>query len=202
APITSASSTSNSSIGSTTTTTASLNAYFSNVEEELNKKLDNEIDQFVVSFRDIVKGSGIRESIRVPGRDTDKSVEKDKYKNALDGLVDELRAANMSIEFDTKDKYKNALDGLVDELRAANMVRCCESLLSLTHDLKTTLLLNDTQTLLKLQENRKNDLLSRTQKIKNKVLQLNEAVTQAIWEMESVLGGEGSSNQQLDPSKM
>ncbi|CAJ0638827.1 5302_t:CDS:2, partial [Entrophospora sp. SA101] len=102
----------------------------------------------------------------------------------------------------TLDKYKNALDGLVDELRAANMVRCCESLLSLTHDLKTTLLLNDTQTLLKLQENRKNDLLSRTQKIKNKVLQLNEAVTQAIWEMESVLGGEGSSNQQLDPSKM
>ncbi|CAJ0876854.1 9744_t:CDS:2, partial [Entrophospora sp. SA101] len=90
----------------------------------------------------------------------------------------------------------------LDELRAANMVRCCESLLSLTHDLKTTLLLNDTQTLLKLQENRKNDLLSRTQKIKNKVLQLNEAVTQAIWEMESVLGGEGSSNQQLDPSKM
>nr|CAG8580483.1 11699_t:CDS:2 [Entrophospora candida]CAG8602834.1 13939_t:CDS:2 [Entrophospora candida] len=176
APITSASSTSNSSIGSTTTTTASLNAYFSNVEEELNKKLDNEIDQFVVSFRDIVKGSGIRESIRVPGRDTDKSVEKDKYKNALDGLV--------------------------DELRAANMVRCCESLLSLTHDLKTTLLLNDTQTLLKLRENRKNDLLSQTQKIKNKVLQLNEAVTQAIWEMESVLGGEGGSNQQLDPSKM
>ncbi|CAJ0752391.1 7348_t:CDS:2, partial [Entrophospora sp. SA101] len=125
APITSALSTSNLSIGSTTTTTASLNTYFSNVEEGLNKKLDNEIDQFVVSFHDIVKGSGIHESIRVPGRDTDKSVEKDKYKNALDGLVDELCAANM----------------------------------------------------------------------------LNKAVTQAIWEMESVLR-EGGSNQQLDPSKM
>ncbi|CAH1768072.1 5685_t:CDS:2, partial [Entrophospora sp. SA101] len=129
APITSALSTSNLSIGSTTTTTASLNTYFSNVEEGLNKKLDNEIDQFVVSFHDIVKGSGIHESIRVPGRDTDKSVEKDKYKNALDGLVDELCAANMV-------------------------------------------------------------------KIK-----LNKAVTQAIWEMESVLR-EGGSNQQLDPSKM
>ncbi|CAJ0845145.1 3022_t:CDS:2 [Entrophospora sp. SA101] len=140
APITSALSTSNLSIGSTTTTTASLNTYFSNVEEGLNKKLDNEIDQFVVSFHDIVKGSGIHESIRVPGRDTDKSVEKDKYKNALDGLV--------------------------DELCAANMVQCCEGLLN-----------------------------------KNKVLQLNKAVTQAIWEMESVLR-EGGSNQQLDPSKM
>jgi len=72
APITSALSTSNISTGSTTTTTTSLNVYFSNVEEELNKKLDNEIDQFVDSFRDIVKSSGFRESIRVPGRDTDR----------------------------------------------------------------------------------------------------------------------------------
>ncbi|RIA82557.1 hypothetical protein C1645_680792, partial [Glomus cerebriforme] len=101
--------------------------FLSNVEEEHNKKLDNEIEQIVTSFRDIVKSSGFHE-----------------------------------------------------------MVRACETLLTMTHDLKATLLLNDTQTLMQLHENRRKALNARTQKIKSKILQLNDVVSEAIWEMESV----------------
>ena len=68
-------------------------------------------------------------------------------------------------------------------------VRSCESLLTMTHDLKATLLLNDTQTLMQLHENRRKALNARTLKIKSKIIQLNDAVSDAIWEMESVLGG-------------
>ncbi|GBB92883.1 hypothetical protein RclHR1_20720002 [Rhizophagus clarus] len=145
--------------GTKTTTLASQNAFLSNVEEEHNKKLDNEIEQIISSFRDIVKSSGFQ----VPGRNEDKQVDKDKYRNSLDGFV--------------------------VELRAANLVRACETLLTMTHDLKTTLLLNDTQTLMQLHENRRKALNTRTQKIKSKILQLNDVVSEAIWEMESVLGG-------------
>ncbi|CAG8714353.1 30819_t:CDS:2 [Gigaspora margarita] len=148
----------------TTTTTATQNIFFSNLEEDLNKKLDNEIEQLTTSFRDIVKESGFYASARIPNRDNDsREVEKDEYRNALDEYV--------------------------CELRAANMIRACETLLTLTHDLKTTLLLNDTQTLMQLRESRKNALNARTQKIKHKIIQLNDAVSEAIWEMECVLGG-------------
>jgi len=67
-----------------------------------------------------------------------------------------------------KDKYRNSLDGFVVELRAANLVRACETLLTMTHDLKATLLLNDTQTLMQLHENRRKALNARTQKNKIK----------------------------------
>ncbi|CAI2186988.1 20618_t:CDS:2 [Funneliformis geosporum] len=165
APITSALSlrTNQATAEGTTTTLASQNAFLSNVEEEQNKKLDNEIEYIVTSFRDIVKSPGFHEMVRMPGRSEDRPVDKDKYRNALDGFL--------------------------VELRAATLVRSCESLLTMTHDLKTTLLLNDTQTLMKLHEDRRKALNARTLKIKSKILQLNDAINDAIWEMESVLGG-------------
>ncbi|CAB4385147.1 hypothetical protein RhiirA5_347094 [Rhizophagus irregularis] len=177
APITSALSLNTNQLtvgGTKTTTLASQNAFLSNVEEEHNKKLDNEIEQIISSFRDIVKSSGFHEMVRMPGRNEDKQVDKDKYRNSLDGFV--------------------------VELRAANLVRACETLLTMTHDLKATLLLNDTQTLMQLHENRRKALNARTQKIKSKILQLNDVISEAIWEMESVLGGSqpnGGSNKNL-----
>ncbi|CAG8518135.1 1570_t:CDS:2 [Acaulospora colombiana] len=132
----------------TTTTTASQNEFYSNIEDELNKKLDNEMEQLVFSFRDMVKAAGFEVSLRNIGRDDSREVEKDKYRNALDEYIGELRAANL-----------------------------------------TTLLLNDTKTLMQLRETRKNSLTTRTRNIKNKIVQLNDAVNEAIWEMESVLGG-------------
>lgn len=79
-------------------------------------------------------------------------------------------------------------------------MRACETLLTMTHDLKATLLLNDTQTLMQLHENRRKALNTRTQKIKSKILQLNDVISEAIWEMESVLGGSqpnGGSNKNI-----
>ncbi|CAG8731640.1 17553_t:CDS:2, partial [Acaulospora morrowiae] len=133
--------------------------------DDLNKKLDNELEQLVVSFRDMVKAAGFDISLRIPD--------------------------NREVE---KDKYRNVLDEYVGELRAANLERACQTLLTLTHDLKTTLLLNDTKTLMRLRETRKNALTARTQKIKNKIVELNDAVSEAIWEMESVLGGGQTHN--------
>ena len=73
APITSALSNSQSAAGGTKTTTlASQNAFLSHVEEDHNKKLDNEIEQIVTCFRDIVKSSGFREMVRMPGRSEDR----------------------------------------------------------------------------------------------------------------------------------
>ncbi|CAG8567706.1 7189_t:CDS:2, partial [Diversispora eburnea] len=141
----------------TTTTTATQNEFFSNIEDELNKTLDNEIEQLVISFRDMVKAAGFDVSLRILGRD-DNRVEKDKYRNALDEYIGELRAANLE--------------------------RACQTLLTMTHDLKTTLLLNDTKTLMQLRETRKNALNDRTQKIKSKIVKLNDAISEAIWEME------------------
>ncbi|RHZ47853.1 hypothetical protein Glove_566g18 [Diversispora epigaea] len=147
----------------TTTTTATQNEFFSNIEDELNKTLDNEMEQLVISFRDMVKAAGFDVSLRISGRDDNREVEKDKYRNALDEYIGELRAANLE--------------------------RACQTLLTMTHDLKTTLLLNDTKTLMQLRETRKNALNDRTQKIKSKIVKLNDAISEAIWEMESVLGG-------------
>src|SRR5215211_7443292 len=73
APITSALSNTQSPAGGTKTTTlASQNAFLSHVEEDHNKKLDNEIEQIVTSFRDIVKSSGFHEMVRMPGRSEDR----------------------------------------------------------------------------------------------------------------------------------
>ena len=118
----------------------------------------------------------------------------------MDGFVGELRAANLvivtflSYVLDSRyfisffvDKEKNYL----------NKVRACESLLTMTHDLKATLLLNDTQTLMQLHENRRKALNARTQKIKSKILRLNDVISEAIWEMECVLGG-GQPNGSLN----
>ncbi|CAG8519567.1 6130_t:CDS:2 [Racocetra fulgida] len=66
------------------------NIFFSNLEEDLNKKLDNEIEQLTTSFRDIVKESGFYAYARIPNRDND-----NEYRNALDEYVCELRAANI-----------------------------------------------------------------------------------------------------------
>ncbi|CAG8466818.1 2621_t:CDS:2 [Paraglomus occultum] len=149
--------------GNTTTTAASQQAYLARVEEEWNKRLDTEIDQLAASFHTIIKASGFTEFVRAPGADYDRQIEKDKYRNSLDGYVAELKAANIA---------KN-----------------CEALLSLTHELKTAFLLNDTETLMQYSQRRKKELTARKEKIKRKVLELNDELAEAIWEMESVLGG-------------
>ncbi|CAG8495312.1 5611_t:CDS:2 [Ambispora leptoticha] len=150
---------------STTTTVASQQVYFASVEEEQNRRLDIEIEQLLNSFRDVVKLAGFHETVRLPGMESDKVVEKDKFRTALDGCV--------------------------AELRAATIVKSCENLFTLTHDLKTTLLLNDTDTLLRFNKHRADALNARKDKIKRRIVELNNDLSLAIWEMESALGGVG-----------
>jgi hypothetical protein len=72
APITSSLSNTQSTGNTKTTTLASQNTFLSHVEEDHNKKLDNEIEQIVTSFRDIVKSSAFNEMVRMPGRSEDR----------------------------------------------------------------------------------------------------------------------------------
>ncbi|CAG8536124.1 10202_t:CDS:2 [Ambispora gerdemannii] len=150
---------------STTTTVASQQVFFARVEEDQNRRLDTEVEQLLNSFRDVVKLAGFHETVRLPGMESDKVVEKDKFRTALDGCV--------------------------AELRAATIVKSCENLFTLTHDLKTTLLLNDTDTLLRFNKHRADALNARKAKIKRKIVELDKDLSIAIWEIESALGGVG-----------
>ncbi|KAG9304040.1 hypothetical protein G9A89_005950 [Geosiphon pyriformis] len=165
APITSSVSTASTALNveSTTTTTTSQQAFFARAEEHLNQRLDSDVEQLLDCFKDIVRLASFTEIVRLPGTDFDKTVEKDKFRTALDGCAVELRAANIA--------------------------RSCENLFLLTHELKTTLLLNDTETLIRLRKQRTDELKRRKDKIKLKVIELDQELIEAIWEMESALGG-------------
>ncbi|KAJ3145397.1 hypothetical protein HDU86_000918 [Geranomyces michiganensis] len=83
-------------------------------ETELNKKLDKEIDVLIQNLTHIVEASTLQQP----------------------ALAD-------ASELEPKDKYKIAQEKQLMQGAAANIVNSCESLLTLTSDLKQALLLND-----------------------------------------------------------
>ncbi|KAI8586704.1 surfeit locus protein 5 subunit 22 of mediator complex-domain-containing protein [Geranomyces variabilis] len=83
-------------------------------EAELNKKLDKEIDVLIQNLTHIVEASTLQQP----------------------ALAD-------ASELEPKDRYKIAQEKQLMQGAAANIVNSCESLLTLTSDLKQALLLND-----------------------------------------------------------
>ncbi|CAO3679872.1 unnamed protein product [Rhizopus stolonifer] len=85
-----------------------------------------------------------------------------------------------------KDKFKVAQEGYQIESQAAQIVRSCESLLSLTNELKQFLLLNDAQTLAQLRKAQSEKLVESTTTIKSQVNLMKDELSKAVFDLETV----------------
>jgi hypothetical protein len=65
-------------------------------------------------------------------------------------------------------------------------VRSCESLLSLTNELKQFLLLNDAETLAQLRKTQSEKLVESTTTIKSKVNTMRSELSKAVFDLETV----------------
>ncbi|RCH88792.1 hypothetical protein CU098_010507, partial [Rhizopus stolonifer] len=83
-------------------------------------------------------------------------------------------------------KFKVAQEGYQIESQAAQIVRSCESLLSLTNELKQFLLLNDAQTLAQLRKAQSEKLVESTTTIKSQVNLMKDELSKAVFDLETV----------------
>ncbi|CAO3699624.1 hypothetical protein G6F70_008989 [Rhizopus microsporus] len=120
--------------------------FLAQVDDQLNKRIDDDTAKLVDCFTDIVR----------IGENKD------------------------------KDKFKVAQEGYQIESQAAQIVRSCESLLSLTNELKQYLLLNDSQTLAQLRKTQSEKLTESTNMIKSKIGTMRSELAKAIFDLETV----------------
>ncbi|KAI9258565.1 surfeit locus protein 5 subunit 22 of mediator complex-domain-containing protein [Sporodiniella umbellata] len=115
---------------------------------------------------------------------------EDQYNKRIDDDVSKLVDCYTDIvrigENKDKDKFKVAQEGYQIESQAAQIVRSCESLLSLTNELKQFLLLNDAQTLGQLRKAQSEKLVESTTTIKNQVISMKDELSKAVFDLETV----------------
>ncbi|KAG0166182.1 Mediator of RNA polymerase II transcription subunit 22 [Apophysomyces sp. BC1034] len=115
---------------------------------------------------------------------------EDKYNKRIDDDIAKLVDCFADIvkvgENKDKDKFKVAQEGYQIESQTAQIVRSSESLLGLITELKQHLLLNDTQTLSQLMQERSDTLTKHKNDIKEKIEGIKHDLETAIYDMESV----------------
>ncbi|ORY96930.1 surfeit locus protein 5 subunit 22 of mediator complex-domain-containing protein [Syncephalastrum racemosum] len=115
---------------------------------------------------------------------------EDQYNKRIDDDIAKLVDCFADIirvgENKDKDKFRVAEEGYQIESQSAQIVRSTESLLSLITELKQHLLLNDTQTLSRLTNNRIQRLDTQKKAIRDTILDMREELTSTISDLETV----------------
>ncbi|TPX63693.1 hypothetical protein SpCBS45565_g06431 [Spizellomyces sp. 'palustris'] len=127
-------------------------------EDDLNKRLDTEIDVLLDNLTHLVEAASLRQS----------------------SLTD-------SSHFETKDKYKIAQERQLMEGAAANIVNSAESLLTLTSELKQVLLLNDFKMLNATLHSRWLTVKDREGKCNNALLDFKDELDRVTTDLEDAL---------------
>ncbi|KAI9504223.1 hypothetical protein GGI25_002461 [Coemansia spiralis] len=183
-------------------------------EEQLNKRLESEIEQLLNSFGEIIQSSrvhnrdigdilaGMRPSRRRPKEQVIRNTgdaagsqedEGDAYDSQGDESANEAAndAAAAAVSSGarsepTKDKYVVAQEAYSAQTRAATMVRSVENLLAMVSDIKRAYLVNDTITMTAMADKRRKLLESRTQITRSEIEELGAALDTAVRELETV----------------
>ncbi|KAJ1836555.1 hypothetical protein IWW55_004518 [Coemansia sp. RSA 2706] len=158
------------------------------VEEQLNKRLEGEIDQLLNSFGDIVQSSRIYntgDSSSDNGRRPVRARQSSSY-NGGDDDDDESANRTRSNAEPPKDKYVVSQEAYSAQTRAATMVRSVENLLSMVADIKRAYLVNDTNTLVAMADRRRQLLEERIRATRSEIEALNSTLDTAVRELEAV----------------
>ncbi|KAJ1934294.1 hypothetical protein FBU59_005745, partial [Linderina macrospora] len=149
-------------------------------EEQLNKKLDSEIDQLMNSFGEILAISKIQNSegtaVARQRLGASTSMDDDDDHPGWRGQTDSQ----------SKDKYSVAQEAYSAQTRVATMVRTIEGLLGMVTDIKRAYLVNDATALTEMATQRCSKLDERTQITEQQVEELNSALDLAVRDLEKV----------------
>ncbi|KAJ2850877.1 hypothetical protein J3B02_003624 [Coemansia erecta] len=176
------------------------------VEEQLNARVEAEIEQLLTSFGEIIQSSRIYNSRPIdlsgksesrskrpahhPGqlqqRRSRQSDDESDFDNGItnddNGDVKNTRAGAEA----PKDKYSVAQEAYGAQTRAATMVRSVEKLLAMVADVRRARLVNDSTTMTAVADARRKALEQRTVLTKDAIEQLNAAVDAAVRDLETV----------------
>ncbi|KAJ1817728.1 hypothetical protein LPJ56_002004 [Coemansia sp. RSA 2599] len=172
------------------------------VEEQLNARVEAEVEQLLTSFGEIIQSSRIYNSrpINLSGKAEPRSKraahssqlqrrsrQSDNDSDDYDALNDDgdIKAPKAGSEA-PKDKYSVAQEAYGAQTRAATMVRSVEKLLAMVADVRRARLVNDSTTLTAIADARRSALEARTVSTKDAIEQLNAAVDAAVRDLETV----------------
>ncbi|KAI9136318.1 hypothetical protein BKA69DRAFT_1033702 [Paraphysoderma sedebokerense] len=115
---------------------------------------------------------------------------EDSYNKRLDAdidtLVDGIQDLLAISTIGSKDKYVINQEKLQVQSRVSSIIRASESLLTLSSDLKQSILLNDTTTITVLLAHRAQILASQTMKVRETLELLYSDINKSIEELETV----------------
>ncbi|KAJ2780794.1 hypothetical protein H4R18_003262 [Coemansia javaensis] len=170
-------------------------------EEELNKRLKSEIDQLLGAFGDIIQTSRIytsgssssssgvgRGRRNLGGHDGDSdsgSSSDDDDSDGSDGDAARAQGARPGVD-PPKDKYVAAQEAYGAQTRAAIMVRSVENLMSMVADIKRAYLVNDTDTLTAIADQRRRAVEERVAQTRAEIEALNSTLTAGVRELEAI----------------
>ncbi|KAJ1863829.1 hypothetical protein H4R99_004635 [Coemansia sp. RSA 1722] len=171
------------------------------VEDQLNARVEAEVEQLLTSFGEIIQSSRIYNSRPIdlsgradprPKRPAHSSSQLQRRARQSDSDSDDainddgdLKGPKAGAEA-TKDKYAVAQEAYGAQTRAATMVRSVEKLLAMVADVRRARLVNDSTTMTAIADARRKALEGSTLATKEAVAQLNAAVDAAVRELETV----------------
>ncbi|KAJ1855380.1 hypothetical protein GGH12_001662 [Coemansia sp. RSA 1822] len=158
-------------------------------EDQLNKRLEGEIDQLLNSFGDIIQSSRIYSSSN-GSRQSNQSRLHNTYANedseGSDESDEEPSIRARSNAEPPKDKYIASQEAYSGQARAATMVRSVENLMLMVADIKRAYLVNDTNALVVMAAQRRQLLEERIRKTRSEIECLNSTLDTAVRELEAV----------------
>ncbi|KAJ2134841.1 hypothetical protein IW136_004500 [Coemansia sp. RSA 678] len=158
-------------------------------EDQLNKRLEGEIDQLLNSFGDIIQSSRISSSSN-GGRQSNQSRQHNTYANedseGSDESDEESAPRAWTNTEPPKDKYIASQEAYSGQARAATMVRSVENLMLMVADIKRAYLVNDTNALVAMAAQRRQLLEERIRKTRSEIECLNSTLDTAVRELEAV----------------
>ncbi|KAL1930230.1 hypothetical protein VTP01DRAFT_1384 [Rhizomucor pusillus] len=157
--------------GSNPAAQASSRSRLLTIEDQFNKRIDDDIAKLIDCFADIVRIGENRD--------------KDKFRVAEEGYQIESQSAQIVRGSNNTQNEEHAHFHPINQF-ALYQVRSAESLLSLITELKQHLLLNDTETLSRLYDQRKRQLTTQTAEIKDTLYNMREKLAKTTYELESV----------------
>lgn len=178
--------------GSNPAAQASSRSRLLTIEDQFNKRIDDDIAKLIDCFADIVRIGEVHtiKSIRIQSRYWSSFVciqnrDKDKFRVAEEGYQIESQSAQIVRGSNNTQNEEHAHFHPINQF-ALYQVRSAESLLSLITELKQHLLLNDTETLSRLYDQRKRQLTTQTAEIKDTLYNMREKLAKTTYELESV----------------
>ncbi|ORX66954.1 hypothetical protein DL89DRAFT_62064 [Linderina pennispora] len=148
-------------------------------EEQLNKRLDSEIEQLMNSFGEILAISKIQNSEGT-------AIARQRL-GASAGMDDDDHPGwRGQSDSQSKDKYSVAQEAYSAQTRVATMVRTIEGLLGMVTDIKRAYLVNDATALTEMATRRRGKLDERRHITEQRVEELNSALDLAVRDLEKV----------------